>query len=749
MLTQFLIGICAATALVLLSFPGAYAQSPAAEERFEVGVSAVFGHMDYPLPNTKWASWIADTVAAGVRRDDALPSERWQQIVALGATLAHISVFPHRVVPGEDNVAAKLARAAWHRDISLSLSDPWLWERTLSERRYYHPESSYDFANGVESPLLHAAFHDSSTFTDMHPLARAAGYNAVALRPALDAGSTISGFRRGGELTSARTGGDAVSGCYVLSLRCALPEDGEPPGETADVLTVAIGGPAGSAEWTLTTDMLRQARAAQKSDVLEIVLGRLRIESDGSRGSTAVRPFDGTGPDPGGPDPGFNQRIPVSDAVDISITYEGGVGILLDAVVLSDERAFALFNPGHPQAAIAHLHIRRDVIERLRLLGADSTAEFPALRYLEMAESIPANGNYPVARLIGSFLEDMAGTKRRPVRPHLYATAGGLQYTESVRMGGAAMRGIVDGRYAYLYEDSFDVRPGDADYYDSLYFPVAYHLGGRHNYTNGQQYSEWYRMFALSRKTYGVASWLPPIQNHSWLFRNGWPRGPVADTTWLYEPAAAELRLSALMALCYGAKSMMMYQLGSWPGRTAVPVVRDRATSAYNDMGAVGFLDPHDHRPRTEDTNGESKWDSARVMIRSVLQPLGTLLHGKRWENGYNLHRHRPDTLGGLLLRVHSFSDWDAMRSDARTWTFVEAGEFSDPDEPGIRYLLVINKRVDPRGGRRFLLEFSPRVGSASIIYPEGTRLADGSGDGDTFDIMPGHAVLLRLRLRP
>jgi hypothetical protein len=134
-------------------------------------------------------------------------------------------------------------------------------------------------------------------------------------------------------------------------------------------------------------------------------------------------------------------------------------------------------------------------------------------------------------------------------------------------------------------------------------------------------------------------------------------------------------------------------------------------------------------------------------MITDVLQPLGAMLHGKRWENGYNLHRHKPDTLGALLLRAHTFSDWDAMRSDKRKRTFVEAGEFSDPDEPGVRYLLVINKRVDARGGRRFLLEYSDDVRGASIVYPTNARPADGLGVGDTFDIMPGHAVLLRLEL--
>jgi hypothetical protein len=740
--TRHFIRAITAAALLTAIPCSIHAQGHADSDRFEVGVSAVFGHMDYPVPNTKWASWIADTVAAGEQRDDAIPSERWQQIVELGATLAHISVFPHRVVEGEDNVAAKLARAAWHRGISLSLSDPWLWERTLSERRYFHPEAAYDFMDESVVPVTAAVFEDSITFASMHPLVHWYQKNAVRFTPGRDDGRRIGGFRRGGELTSARTGSDAVSGFYVLSLRCALPEGATLPAETVNVLTLRIGGPAGESEWKLTTDMLRRAAAAQKTEALEVVLGRLRIEGDGSRGSTSVRPQDGTAPDPG-----YNQRMPVSDEVDIAIAYEGGTALLLDAVVLSDERAFALFNPGHAQAAVAHAGIRRDIIDRLRLLGADSTAEYPALRYLEMAESLPASGNFPVARLIGSFLEDMAGTKRLPVRPHLYATAGGLRYTEAVRMGGAAMRGIVDGRYAYLFEDSYGVRPGDADYYDTLYFPAAYIDGGRHNYTNGQQYSEWYRMFALSRKESGVTEWLPPIQNHSWLFRHGWPRGPVADTTWMYEPTAAELRFSGLMALCYGAKSMMMYQLGSWPGRAELPVVRDRATSAYNDMGAIGFLDPHDHRPRTRDTNGESKWDSARVMITDVLQPLGAMLHGKRWENGYNLHRHKPDTLGALLLRAHTFSDWDAMRSDKRKRTFVEAGEFSDPDEPGVRYLLVINKRVDARGGRRFLLEYSDDVRGASIVYPTNARPADGLGVGDTFDIMPGHAVLLRLEL--
>jgi hypothetical protein len=698
--------------------------------------------MEYPVPNTKWTSWIADTVAAGVRREDAIPSERWDQIQELGANLVHVSVFPQHVTDGPGNVAAKLARAAWHRNLSLSLSDAWLWERSLSERRIYHPESGADFSTTTAAQrMLSPAFHDD-LHSDFHILDTARQFNALRFLPVRDVNTRVGGFMHGGELFAAQKQRDAISGYYVVSLRCSF-DPGLLPEADLDVLSVTIGAPAGEVRFLLRSEELRLAADVQPGPDREIVLGRLQIVSGDEQGSTAAQALVDVAPEPG-----YNQRMPVRDPVSIEIEYIGGCAVDLDAVLLSDERAFALFNPGHPDVAQRHRQLRAEILDRLRLLGADSTAPYPALRYLEMAESLPAQGNFTTARMIGELCREAAGSKRLPVRPHLYATAGGLTYTEAVRMGGAEMRGIVDGRYAYLYEDNYNVHAGDQDYYDTLYFPVPFLEGGRNNWTNGQQYSEWYRMFALSRKQYGVRQWMPPIQNHSWLLRNGTPKGPPFDMTWLYEPSAAELRMSTMMALCYGATSMMMYQLGSWPGIADVPVVRDRNSPAYDDMGSIGFLDPHTHQPRRMDTNGENKWDSARVLITRLLLPLGERLHGLKWENGYNLHRHLHGETEGLLRGADAYSDWESMKRDARDRTFIEAGEFSSDSEPGVRYLLLVNKRVDATGDRVLLLHFSERVAASHIVYPPAAEGIDSLTPGDTVTLQPGCAVLLRITLR-
>ena len=49
-------------------------------ERFEVGAYNIYGNMRYPVPNTKWGSWVGDTASRGSRVEMAIPTERWEQL---------------------------------------------------------------------------------------------------------------------------------------------------------------------------------------------------------------------------------------------------------------------------------------------------------------------------------------------------------------------------------------------------------------------------------------------------------------------------------------------------------------------------------------------------------------------------------------------------------------------------------------------------------------------------------------------
>lgn len=714
-------------------------QLPAQQQsrNFEIGISGVYGNVDFPVPNNKWADWIADTVATGSTRGDAIPSNRWEQLRELGVTMAHLNIAEKAVVVGPDNVAAKLNRAAWLRGLSLSIGDPYVRRISNTERRIFHMESDYDFDyRGGGELVMERGFSTLRPRHDIHDLDSLRHFNALRFRSGPDAGSVISGFRQGGYFFAQQLGDDRISGRYVLSLRCMFDA---PSLQMANdtVLTVRLSGTAAGATFALTIDALREALREGRAPH-EIVLGRL-IHEEVQTGS-GVRSVAGTIPTVGGNVPSRTD----SDLL-VELRYHGVHDITIDALIFSDEIAFALFQPNHPEAASAYRGERAKLEKRLRLLGADSTNPYPALQILEMREMRSTRGGYPVVHLIGSLLENMAGTKRAPVRPHTYTNAPSKGYGERLRMDGAGMRGVLSGQYVYLYEERFGVHAEDPAYYDSLYFPAEWSAGGRNTWLNGQSFSTWQRYFALSRKAVGVREWFPPIQNHSWLLRSGWPNSPQTDSDWLYEPTAAELRMTANMALCYGATSLMLYMFSSWPGTASVPVIYDRDHPEYWDMGSIGLLDPHNHEPRTRATNAENKWDSTRTLISRDLKPLLTQLQEKTWEEGYNTHRHLTEGVRGKVRRAQSWIP-GTFTADAGDRVFVEIGEYSDPDHPGDLFLVILNKRIDRRGARTIHLDLRERYSDVKILFPGNLEheSLDTVDPSYVLTLQPGHAALLQ-----
>jgi len=75
-----------------------------------------------------------------------------------------------------------------------------------------------------------------------------------------------------------------------------------------------------------------------------------------------------------GPDPGYNERTRCNEPLQMEIAYHGTMDVTLDAVYLSDERAFALMNPDHPSIKAGERDLIPRLSTRMRLLGADSSA---------------------------------------------------------------------------------------------------------------------------------------------------------------------------------------------------------------------------------------------------------------------------------------------------------------------------------------------------------------------------------------
>lgn len=717
--------------------------------RFEIGGATIYGNMRYPVPNSIWGSWVGDTAGRGSRDPYAIPTERWEQLLDLGLTMAHFTIVPDRLVEGADNVARKLNHAAWVRGLSLSLSDPFLWDFTRTERRLSHPESMEDFdrrsgGEAVFSQRLHAGYHGN----DRHNMQQT-GNNAIRFAEGRDDGVEVTGWRRGGEVFTDR-GGTKPSGFYVVSARCAVrPGDLLPGGDA--VFEVMLTGSAGHVRLPCTPDMLAAAitrgdAAAGRRDtvVIEVILGRVWFSRVPASEGSGVRVSHRDGP---GPDPGFNERTRADEPLELTLRFHGGADITIDAVILSDERAFAFFNSGHPDLKPGEVGLADTIRHRMRLLGADSTAPFPALRFLEFSESLASDGSDVPARALAAMLRDMAGRERVPVRAFVWASGAATKDPTAIARSVASMRGLVDGHYLYPFEEGFAVRPTDAAYYDSTYFPVPYERGGQHTWSNFQSLSDWFRQFAIARNRFGIREWMPALQTHSWQFRSGWPTVALADTGWLYEPAAAEFRFQCNLALCHGATSVMLYVIHSWPGRAMNANITARDDPAYGDMGAIGLLDPHNNQPRRLDTNGEDKFDSTRAFLRGSLRPHGEMLARMRWRYSDAAHRGMLRVQGGVLDTVMSWRDVGTNAVfDPPERCFVEIGEFLDADNS--TWLFVVNKRVDPAGDRQIALSLRDQQQTLELFpVPGVTASLTRDGDGRAIlSLPPGHAALLRVR---
>jgi|GEM_PF-2365021 len=741
---------------ILLAARGTAQHTPP-PERFEIGLYTVTGDNDFPVPNDRWPSWIADTGAAGSERDDVMPSNRWQQALELGATMVQITVMPQNVTDDSTNVALRLERAAAMRGLSLGLGDPWLIDLSRSERRVYQPESPWQFEErSGGTAVLASVFRDGRTRRDMDALQSHDSLNAMFFMPGRDRGAVVRGFRRGREPFRAIDGADPKAGFYVVSLRCSAEAEDLASGEDT-VLSLTLSADGDTQSFPLLRSDLRAA-AESHAPPWEIVLGRVLL-TDGAENAPAVNRRDEVAPGHG-----WNAHTRGGSPVELSMQYHGAVNLLVDAVILSDEVGFALFNPGHPDAAPAHADIRSQLGRRIHLLGADSLAEYPVLRYLELREASPRQGTYPAGQLIARMLEDAAGSARVPVRPFIFGAALSTEYNEMIHRYGAELRGVVSGVYSYPIEANFKVRPGDPAYYDSLYFPHPWEKGGMHTWINARNHSDWYRMFALARRD-SAAGWLAAVQNHGWLLRSGSPTSAMGDTGWLAEPTAAELRMLSNQVFCYGAEGLTYYMMNSWPALAPVPVVRDDQSPYYFDMGGIGFLDPHTHEPRRQDTNGENKWDSTRVLIRDHLKPMAELLHGMRWVDGYNAHRHFPAAGGGKgprwtraglarlavegspLEKIFTWPPGTVGQTDPVKRTFLEIGEYRDPAHPGRRYLVVVNDRVDPHGSRAVYLRMKEPWKDVRALFPVGMDAGYAAATGDClFVLAPGCAALLELQ---
>jgi hypothetical protein len=723
------------TGLLLLFF--LVCPVPTEAQGFHVGAWFVCGDMRYPIPNNTWGRWTTDTSAERSGDGGVIPSERWDQLLELGMTTAHFALMPQSVTKDERNVALRLSRAAHGRGLKLIFSDAVIRDMGEGERRLLHPESPLDFPGrntGVAVMDTRAVRY--SWGCDRHLLSDASE-NAVLFLPDADAGAHLITMNGAG-MHVQRSGGE-LSGRYVVSLRLlaygTLPESNH-----SEVVSVTVRAGADSLRFSLTGSEILSAFRNARGGLVEVLLGRLHLrESEAGElllGSADVSPQ------------AWNARTAGREAPRIILEYHGGLPLAVEALCFSDERGFALFNPdlAPPEYAGALGEVR----ERIRLLQADSTAPYPSLAWLEMAESLPEHAAWPITRRIAAMLVEAAGTRRTPVRPYVFTSGEATLDTQRIRASATMMHGLHSGFYVYPFRESYQATPFDAWYYDSTYRPASWTTGGRNTWTNFNNLALWYRHYARQRAAVGGIDWMPAIQNHSWQLKSGWPVHALDDTLWLREPTAAELRFNCNLALAYGATGILFYQFSSWPGLADTAVVTSRDSRYYGDMGSIGFLDPHNNTPRRRDTNGESKWDSTRASVMHEIRPAGELLASLRWRRGISVEAQpHPDELP--LLRSLTSYPFGSDQPDPPGHSYVEVTEFDDPGDPSRVILFVLNKRVDPHGGRRLLLELEGEAvdGSrgAEVLHGVGRLVSFGGSPANMIvDAPPATAILLGLR---
>ncbi len=711
---------------------------PAHAQTLTIGAYSVLGDMRYPVPNSTWGSWIRDTSAWGGAAG-SVPTGRWEQICELGVDLPHFMLMPQHVTDDSSNIAQKLCKAAHHRGLRLMLTDPFIRNLGEGERRLLHPETLLDFPGRTAGlPVLSLGASKESWDCDRH-LRSESNDNTLLLLPSRDAGARLVNRGCGGVLVEAPQG--SATGRYVVSIRLAVQRIAAIDLEK-EVLSVLLCAGKDSLRFTLHGWRIEQAFASAQRGVVEIQLGRVHFRSSGDGILSDVQVWQAATV--------LNARTHITRRPDLVLEYHGVLPLSVEAICFSDERAFALFNP--ELAAAEHAGLLQHIRKRLTLLGADSTARWPSLTYLEMAESLPEDASWPLLRRIAAELKTVAGTTRDAVQLYIFTSGEATLDSNRILASAAMMQGMASGFYVYPFHEAHCATPQDSWYYDSTYSPVHSDLGGKNTWTNHKSLSAWYRMYALQRRKLGDIEWMPAIQNHSWQFRKGWPTIPLSDTTWLREPSASELRFNCNLALAYGARGLMFYQFSSFPGLADTAVVNSRGSTWYGDMGCIGFLDPHNNLPRRLDTNGESKWDSTRKSIAEELRPAGDILARLRWLRGASWESALGSgSMPGIVsISAFPFGAGDADKGDR---TLVEISEFEDTSDSILTMMFILNKRVDSHGGRRIILKLDNTDYNFGLIPVElfpGGRLvgSDATAGSITVDLPPASAVLLSLRKR-
>jgi hypothetical protein len=732
--------------------------------RFVIGVDAVGPSTHFPVPNRPenggtYLHWVSGAEMPGTPcGQDDIPLVRWEQLQELGIDLASVWLSHEALLT--DGVR-ELRQAAADHGLMLGLVDMGVADGATNysgaERVIYHVESPLMVDTTglrcIDDNALHLRGWDASVYPHTP-------WNNAVLFPC--GGSPIGTLLNrapapAGQLPMYQ-GRLRRNGVYYLSLRLhhdtvATATADAIPNDTTTIFRVTISDEDAASD---DTYFLRGhdffTGGGRIDTVHEFLLDIVRVEYDEAEDRVRVVRGLISDPDNTVPDVGINLDgfiVPAwGDArIPFRIEYmpfsRRRPVIVLDAMLLSCGKAFALLNPGHPALPRRWHPTPREFLDLHidKLCGDDGT---PPASMIMLVESDGNSGNFATAGFVSDRIHEISSGH---TIPFLYAPSGMGAYGMSVFT--RAFSQCLQSYYFYpftLDRNEQSVRapwPEDADYYAFQFQVDTWHprLG---------LMADDFRLYAQERTSAGImADWIPVIQNHAYGARDGAPTGGYApDRLWLREPTTRELRCSVNLALAYGAKGILYYLFNSTPGHD---------TTVAENYGAQGFL-TFDHCKRAMNPYGENPWDSLRAFHRGHLRTLGDSLYPLAWETGFSVEEWKNGMLpGSVLSRVrtgdgHVFDSWDS--------TFIEASIFHARDVgDSTLYIFLVNKRTDASGARQVVLTLRDGLGGitrwevrdvmqgSNMLAPALTDIDAVAGKSScTLNIEPGMAVLLRLQ---
>ncbi len=670
---------------------------------FEIGVNQV-----YHSPYSPWQNSHVSTV-------DSLPDELWNRLSELGITMPMIQI--HDV---NDNYPRDLLDTAKVRGFRIAFIDPALRRASRWERRYVQAEDpEHVLSEGVAMRAAQKGFDEKSLRLDLADMVEHSrdDSNVLLFRESVHAPGTVLRARVNPRLLS-------IEGPYYLTVRCGVSEGAmllpRNSDEAALLLRLRFGEDVRI--WTIPGSAFfdgsgepRHALEYLPADSTREALFTLHVDTvwqgtDSARVRYAVNPSSPAEWEPGiwEEDRGsyYQSRRRVLDrpaselpACTLELEYLGRGDIAVDALCFSDPHAYGLFiGDEHALQDFRDGKLRSRVVRRLQQIGVNTDPQNP-LRFVELYESMPDDPGMATMNYIDALVDSLAGYSGK-IRTFNYGNSG---------RGGQQVRTAVNGHIVsgyYFYPIWHKIPPpGHADYENSLFGnPVG----------NFWYASRRFHEHAVAQKLYAGSKpflYQPPIANNDWSFTKGWrwSMPPELVVEELRESTAAELRAQVLHALCYGAKSIMYYQYGSMPSvQTADTLTAD---GRFINRGINGFVNV-DMTKRRMDVWGEDKWDSVCVFNHAKLRSLGNALYPLRWENAFAYDDVWLRATDSVLVSVTS--ERLGLGTDPDASTFVEIGQFSDPQEPDALYLLVVNKRMDAHGQRHITVRVRPRGQAAA-----------------------------------